>query len=447
MLRAWISVVVALILAGVCPCAVADQEPGSGDSRPKRRTPVVEVFENWKDSVVFVSGPTAKTGSPSTEEFFTPSASTGQERNLGSGFILHESGYIVTNAHGVERHIENMVTLWNGTTFPAELIACLHNQDLALLKINTPRRLKAVRLGRAGDVMIGETVIVIANPLGLMQTCTAGVVSAVGRTTRLADLPGVTLQDAIQSDAAINPGSSGGPWFNVVGDVIGVTSSMKKDAENVAFAISAASLRKAIPEMLDIERRDGFFTGLEVGVNGPCRVTAVQPDSPASRANIGSKDVLVRLADIPTSTATDYYLALVGRKPGEPLAVDLVRNGKTYHGVLTPVPRPKPDGAGLLKQKLGLTVVPLDAAKAKAMGLRTSRGFVVTSVDRAIYEKLQDKPEPGDVLARIDAIRPRDLDQVGFLLEKLRRGEPLQLVLLRRKDNLAIRLDMNIFLR
>jgi serine protease Do len=408
---------------------------------------VVEVFENWKDSVIFVSGPTAKTGSPATEEFFAPAASAGQERNLGSGFILHESGYIVTNAHGVERHIENMVTLSNGRTFPAELIARLHDRDLALLKINTPWRLKAVRLGRAGDVMIGETVIVISNPLGLMQTCTAGVVSAVGRTTRLADLPGVTLQNVIQSDAAINPGSSGGPWFNVVGDLIGVTSSMKKDAENVAFAISVASLRKAIPEMLDVERRCGFLTGLEVGVNGPCRVTAVQPDSPASRANIGPEDVLIRLADIPTPTATDYYLALIGRKPGEPLAVDLVRDGKPYHGVLTPVPRPKPDGAGLLKQKLGLTVVPLDAAKAKAMGLRTSRGFVITSVDRAIYEKLQDKPEPGDVLARIGAIRPRDLDQVGFLLEKLRGGEFLQLVLLRRKDNLAIRVDMNILLR
>ena len=135
---------------------------------------MVEVFENWKDSVIFVSGPTAKTGSPATEEF--RACRIGWARaNLGSGFILHESGYIVTNAHGVERHIENMVTLSNGRTFPAELIARLHDRDLALLKINTPWRLKAVRLGRAGNVMIGETVIVISNPLGLMQTCTAGV--------------------------------------------------------------------------------------------------------------------------------------------------------------------------------------------------------------------------------------------------------------------------------
>ena len=126
----------------------ADQDLTFADSRAKRRTAVVEVFENWKDSVVFVSGPTAKTGSPATDEFFVPAASTEQERNLGTGFILHESGYIVTNAHGVERHIENTVTLSNGRVFPAEMIACLHPKDLALLKIETPQRLKAVRLGR-----------------------------------------------------------------------------------------------------------------------------------------------------------------------------------------------------------------------------------------------------------------------------------------------------------
>ena len=173
--------------------------------------------------------------------------------------------------------------------------------------------------------MIGETVVVIANPHGLMRTCTTGVVSAIGRTSHLADVPGVTLQGLIQSDAGIDPGSSGGPWFNVAGEVIGVTSSMKRDAQNVAFAISAASLRKAIPAMLNVQRRYGFVTGLDVAAEGPCQVTAVQGDSPAARAKLAVGDVIVKLAGIATASVADYHLALIGRKAGESLLLEWIR--------------------------------------------------------------------------------------------------------------------------
>ena len=365
---------------------------------------------------------------------------------MGSGFILHPSGYIVANAHGVERQIDNVVALSDGKSYPAELVACAHDQDLALMKIDAGRPLKAVRLGRSGDVMIGETVVVIANPHGLMRTCTTGVVSAIGRTSHLADVPGVTLQGLIQSDAGINPGSSGGPWFNVAGEVIGVTSSMKRDAQNVAFAISAASLRKAIPAMLNVQRRYGFVTGLDVAAEGPCQVTAVQGDSPAARAKLAVGDVIVKLAGIATASVADYHLALIGRKAGESLLLEWIRAGKPCQGVLVLAPRPKPEGALLLKQRLGLSVAALDNAKVKAMGLRSNRGFVITAVDAKAYEKVEHKPAPGDVLARIDSIRPRDLDQVAFLLENHPSGHAIQLVILRHKDNLSVRLDMNLVL-
>ena len=148
--------------------------------------------------------------------------------SLGSGFIVHESGYILANAHAVERPFFHEVTLSNGRKLPAELLAVVRDHDLALLKVEAGRPLTAVKLARNGDLLIGEPVIVIGNPQGLLLTCTTGVVSAVGRATRPSGLPGVILHGMIQTDAAINPGSSGGPWFNAIGEVIGVTASQKR---------------------------------------------------------------------------------------------------------------------------------------------------------------------------------------------------------------------------
>jgi serine protease Do len=415
----------------------------AADSHALRRTPVVAVFEQYKDAVVFVTGPMHSGDKSQPTEFFNPATKGPQEGGVGTGFLIHPSGYIVANAHAVEKLIFPVVVLADGTRCPAELVALLHNFDLALLKIDAPRPLKAVRLADSGDLMIGETVIVIANPHGLLYTCTTGVLSAVGRNVRLADVPGVTLQNLIQSDAAINPGSSGGPWFNAVGEVMGLTTVMRKDSENIAFAIPVAALRRFLPEMLDVERRYGLVTGLEVAADGPCRANAVAPGSPAAKAGIRAGDVITRLGDRPIPTSADFHMSLIGRKPGETLPLQFARDGKSQEASLVLASRSKPDGAALLKKKLGLEAAPLEPSKAKTMGLRVARGVVVTAVESSFYEKLEHRPQPGDVLARIGWIRPRDLDHVGLLLEKARSKEPLSLVFLRRDADFGTRIDIN----
>ena len=173
------------------------------------------------------------------------------------------------------------MTVSNGRKLPAELVAVVRQHDLALLKVEAGRPLTAVKLARDGDLLIGEPVIVIGNPQGLRLTCTTGVVSAVGRATRPSGLPGITLYGMIQTDAAINPGSSGGPWFNALGEVIGVTASQKLNAENIAFGIPVAAIRHTLPEMLDVERRQGVVTGLQLQPYGPCKVTTVAAGLPA----------------------------------------------------------------------------------------------------------------------------------------------------------------------
>lgn len=434
----------AALLVAAALAAQAAEIPS--DTRALRRNHVVEVFENWKESVFFVTGPVVKAERQSPGEFFVTDAKGPRESSVGTGFAIHESGYVVTNAHGVEKTPTPIVVFADGKGIGADLVALLHDQDLALLKVRGGRTLKPVRLARSGDLMIGETVIVIANPHGLRYTCTSGVLSAIGRATHLADMPGVTLQDMIQSDAGINPGSSGGPWFNVAGEVMGMTASMKKDAENIAFAVSATTLRKLLPRMLDVERRYRIASGLEVAADGACEVKSVLPDSPADKAGLRCGDVITQFADRAVPTSLDFHLALVDRKAGEPFSVKFTREGNAQTASLTLAARSKRDAKAVLQQKLGIEGVAIEPAKANALGLRSDRAVLVTAVDASLYGKVQHQPQPGDVLARIGLIRPRNPEHAAELVEDLQPGQAVDLVYLRRRENTATRIDVHLVL-
>ena len=433
---------VALAAIVATPRAGGAEDPDRG--RAMRRTPVVEVFEQWKESVVTVTGPIVKSKKPLPDEFFLLPGDRSEENSVGTGFVIHEAGYVVTNAHASETVISHRVALADGKTCPAEVIACLHDEDLALLKIEAGRPLRSVKLAESDDLMIGETVIVIANPHGLLYTCSAGVLSATHRTATVSDIPGLTLRGLIQTDAGVNPGSSGGPWFNVLGDVIGLTTTMRRDSENIAFALPVASLRKVLPGMLDVERRYAFQTGMETTLDGPCCVTAVAAASPAAQAGIQAGDRIVSLPEQAVQTAADYHLGLVGRKPGESLSLALMRNGQSLRVSLTLALRPKPDTAVLLRQKMGLTAAPLDAERVKAMSLRVPRGVVITAIDSQRYEQVQHKPAPGDVLASFNRIRPRDMEHLGLLLEQVAPGQRVSVVILRAASGLATRMDLSM---
>jgi serine protease Do len=276
-----------------------------------------------------------------------------------------------------------------------------------------------------------------------MHTCTQGIVSAADRSTQSAGLPGVVLHGLVQSDAAINPGSSGGPWFNALGQVIGVTAAIKTGTQSIGFAVPVSAVRQTVPEMLDVERRCGLTTGLELQFTPPCVVSAVAAGSPAAALGIQPRDVLELLDGKPIQDRYDFDLALLDRRPGEKLRLDWRRQNQSQGGDLVLAARAKPDGAALLKYYYGLTAVPLDPEKAIATGMRVHRGVVVAAVNPGPpYDRLPTPPLPGDVLARINNIRPRDLDHVGFLLDRIKPGEPVHFVFLRVKDHVPTRVDM-----
>ena len=301
-------------VAGSVSGQVALETLGAHDPR---RTPAVRDLLSMEPvRVVYLTGPVATGAGPAIDEFFKVPHNR-EIISIGSGFVIHPSGYIIANAHGTERVITERVTLDDGRTFTAELAGIVRDKDSALLKIDAGTPIKPVQMAKGGDFLIGEPVIVIGNPVGLRHTCTQGIISAANRSTQSAGLPGVTLQGLIQSDAGINPGSSGGPWFNVLGQVIGVTTAIKAGSQNIGFAVPVSAVRQTMPDMLDAERRYGLATGLDLQLPSPCVVRGVTPGSPAALSGIQPGDILARLDEKPIEDACDFQLALIDRKPGE----------------------------------------------------------------------------------------------------------------------------------
>ena len=314
-----------------------------------------------------------------------------------------------------------------------------------MLKIEAGRPLTAVKLARDGDLMIGEPVIVIGNPQGLRLTCTTGVVSAVGRATQPSGLPGVVLHGMIQTDAAINPGSSGGPWFNALGEVIGVTASQKRDAENIGFGVPVAAIRKACRRCSTWSAGRGSpraWSCRRPGRAG-CRPwpPVRPPPPPASSPTMCS----------PRSTSARWPIGSTGASNCRPQAGRIARSSicgrgdAAMHTTLVLAARAEAGGAAILKARYGLTAVPLDRAKAEATSLRVRRGVVITAVAKGPpwnYDTLHEPPLPGDVLARIDSIRPRDLDHVGLLLDRIPPEQKVVMVLLRRPGDTVTRVDL-----
>jgi serine protease Do len=175
--------------------------------------------------------------------------------SLGSGFVVHGDGYIVTNNHVIDRALKIEVEMLDGRKFTARLIASDASADLAILKVDSDKPLPAIELGDSSDLMIGEPVIAVGNPVGLSHTVSTGIVSAIHRDLRSEadrdpEHPSA-LGDLIQTDAAINPGNSGGPLLNAYGQVIGINTAIRSDAQNIGFAIEVNRLRELIPELMN----------------------------------------------------------------------------------------------------------------------------------------------------------------------------------------------------
>ena len=391
--------------------------------RDRRRSPVVEVFEKSRDAVVNINTTRivrmrSLRSRSLWDDIFDFGPSRLQQRkvhNIGSGVVLHESGYIVTNAHVISQASDVRVSFADGHTEPAEILEVDGDHDLAILKIKTNRPLTSLKLGRSGDIMVGETVVAIGNPLGLQHTVTAGIVSALGRDLIFSN--DVAYRGLIQTDASINPGNSGGPLLNTNGELIGINTAIRGDAQNIGFAIPVDRLWELLPGMLDIERRRRVRFGLRV--DGPhAEISAVRPDSPAAKTNLQPGDRILRFNGRPIRNGIDYYVHLLERQAGDKITLTVQRDDTTVTAEVPLQAIPLPDGRQLAWRLLGIELETIPERIRRRYDLPSHIGLVVARVAPGSPAD-QAGVRATDLILRLGGMTTATIQDVGLALERL----------------------------
>jgi len=433
--RCWSAAIIVAATAGLCGPAFGGSA-AAVVSRAVRRTPIVEAVEKVRDAVVNISSTTIierrgwDFGGLFDDIFEWPFARPRlyEAHSVGSGFVVYRTGYIVTNAHVVARTAQRTVTFADGRNFEAKIVALDERHDLAVLKIEAGSDLKTAVLGHSDDLMIGETAIAIGNPFGFQHTVTVGVISAVGRELKFGN--GVVYKNLIQTDAAINPGNSGGPLLNILGEVVGINTAMKGDAQNIGFAIPVDDLRKLLPEMLDPERLRRVRIGFTVKGTEKVIVSSIDPDGPAAKAGLEPGDRVLQIDGQPVRQDLDVCFVLADKQPGQVVDLKVLRDGTVKDIRIRVVAKPKPDGAKLAWAKLGIMLRTLTKKQAARWGLRPDVGLLIVAVQ-------EDGPaaragiEPGDILFRLNRYPVSTLEDVGLILEQVEPGEAVFVGILR----------------
>jgi serine protease Do len=417
--------VLSILLSTLPLAAETPQELSPQAKRELRRTPVVAAHEQVRDSVVNISASgrveVQRWGRNLFGDLFAVPL-VREQRSVGSGFILHPDGYIATNAHVVSAGTQLSVTLANGKEYEARVIGRDNRRDLAVIKIDAEEPLPPIKLGRSDDLMIGEQTIAVGNPVGLHNTVTTGVISAIHREL---DVGGsIVYPDVIQTDASINPGSSGGPLLNILGELIGVNTAIRTDAQNIGFAIPVDDLREIIADILDSEKLNRAVIGMRVAGTEPVKVAAVSEGGPADRAGIKAGDVVASLEGEPLQAAIEFYVAMLSRKAGEYVPLTLVRNGKSIPAQIKIEELPQPDGASLALTMFGLRVADAKDEVMRRFQLRKKGGVIVLSVETGSPAERAGL-QPGDLLISLGSYWLTDVDQLGSLLGQVETGDPV----------------------
>lgn len=350
-----------------------------------------------------------------------------RRHSLGSGVIVDEEGYILTNYHVIEQASAIRVALADNTVYDARLVAGDPLNDLALLKIEAGRPLPAIRFAEDDDLMLGETVIALGNPFGFSQTVTVGVLSGINREARYGE--NVVYRDILQTDAAVNYGSSGGPLVNLDGEMIGINVQVLQQAQNIGFAVPVKRARALLGEWLSprIVRRG--WLGFELAAsNAALWVTFVEPESAAARAGLAPGAELVALDDEPLRDLLSFHRALLRRSIGQPVRLMVRDRDGNREFELPLVEVPRRSGLEMARQRLGISLTPETPEAALRAGFRHGLGIEsVAPGGSAANAGVQ----AGFLLTRIDNIEIRGEDDLATALEGVRPGQFVMLRLVR----------------
>lgn len=269
----------------------------------------------------------------------------------GSGFIFSSDGLIFTNSHVVEKAEKIMVTLLNENEIEATLAGKDPDTDLAILKIFS-EGYSVARLGDAAQLQIGQFIIAIGNPYGYQHTVTTGVVSALGRTLRTQS--GRLVDNVIQTDAALNPGNSGGPMITLDGEVVGVNTAIINGAQGLSFSVDIDTAKEVAKQLIENGKVFRAWLGLmmqEVNVNPKILrhyhlsnkkglfVTSIEPESPASRSQLAEGDIIVSFNNKPVNSSHELFKELSRREIVSAIDISVIRHTELLNFVVFPVVR------------------------------------------------------------------------------------------------------------
>ena len=450
-----ISTFLFLLVTGIFPCRAQDVTPHQIlTPTPSGQSVLAKLYREEAPKVVYVTGINVNPTKKVTDEFFIPAEGTHEENTVGTGFVLHPSGYVVTNAHAVNRTIAPEVELLNGRRYPAEIIDVIPEEDMALLKFQPDEPLPSVRIEPTPGVSIGDTMVTIGCPHALKFTLSYGVISGINRSSKVTDIPGLNLKGLLQTDAAINPGSSGGPWFNLAGNVIGMTVSKRGDSDGIAFGISLETICCRFPEMLHRAAARQWELPLTVTAsrkNDPHRVRIgkLNPEF-AQKWGLEEGDLIQKINGTETFTAVEYYQALLSLQTGSEVKLLVFRENEpeTLKEIAFQLQERAPRKVEeIIGQRLYMKVRELTPQEIEDFHMRVPSGVMLLEVDASRFANLKHVPTPGDILARVNSERPKSPEHLVEILENISPESALDLVVLRREtkenNNTFIRIDFN----
>ncbi|MBJ6802047.1 DegQ family serine endoprotease [Geomonas propionica] len=388
------------------------------------------------------------------DKFFeAPRQQPHKQQSMGSGFIISDDGYIITNNHVVKDADDIKVKLSDGREFKGEVKGRDDKLDLALVKIDAKAHLPVAPLGDSDKMEVGDWVMAIGNPFGLSQTVTAGIISAQGRV-----IGSGPYDDFIQTDASINPGNSGGPLFNTDGEVIGINTAIVAGGQGIGFAIPVNMAKEILPQLKESGKVTRGWLGVSVqmvtqdlaksfGMESEqgALVAEVMKDSPAEKAGVKGGDIILEydghvikdMAELPrrvAATPVGKHVKLVVLRDGKqvPLQVAIEKlkdGGEDEDGTVT-------------GDRLGLKVTDLTPERAQQMRLQGEKGVLVTDVQADSVAEKAGIVE-GDLIREINGVRISSAKDYSKVVGAVKKGGYLKM-LLRRGDTslfVALRLD------
>lgn len=391
-----------------------------------------DAAEKTIHSVVHVKNVSYKTvTNPMLEYYYGYKGGQTQEQvGTGSGVIISEDGYIVTNNHVIKDASEIEITLNNKKTYKAKLIGTDSKMDIALLKIDADEKLPYTAFGNSDTVKVGEWVLAVGNPYNLTSTVTAGIVSAKAR-----DIGSSGIQSFIQTDAAVNPGNSGGALVNTRGDLIGINtmiSSMTGSYVGYSFAVPSNIARKIIEDIMEYGNVQRGILGVEGGeLNGPVSkelginqtegfyIKNVTKKSGAEKAGLSKGDIIVKLDSQNIATYADLSGYINTKRPNDKVDVTIIRNGNQK---IVPVILSKNEFFST--EFKGIELENIDATDKKKFNL--DYGVKIKSINNENLVQYTDELK-GNIILSIDNVKAKDIESVSKLLNNKDESQSVRL--------------------